>query len=45
MATVQEESNVRTLAFRSKDRYQKDNAVTELNMEKIPLQIMLSDVG
>jgi uncharacterized protein YaiI (UPF0178 family) len=38
------ESNVRTLVFRNKVRYQKRNVVKELNMEKIHLQIMLSDV-
>jgi hypothetical protein len=40
------ESNVRTSDFRNKVRYQNATSLrTELSMEEIHLQIMLSDVG
>jgi hypothetical protein len=37
--------NVPTLVFSKQGPLSKCNVVTELNMEKIYLQVMLSDVG
>jgi hypothetical protein len=44
MATVQEKA-VCVLRFSETKPLSKHNVVTELNMEKIHLQIMQSDVG